>query len=164
MITPGFVQTMARYNRWQNSNLYGAADALAEADRVKDRGAFFGSVHETLCHILWGDTLWMRLLDGWDAAGDGPGVVLDWAALIAARQDADTRIINWADRVDAGALQGDLTWYSRSVGQDMARPVALCITHLFTHQTHHRGQVHAMLTAAGATPDATDLVFMPEEA
>jgi uncharacterized damage-inducible protein DinB len=34
--------------------------------------------------------------------------------------------------------------------------------HFFNHQTHHRGQVHAMLTAAGRGP-TTPISLMPEE-
>ena len=59
MIDGAYVQRMARYNRWQNENLYGVADRLSEEERGRERGAFFGSIHKTLSHILWGD----RILD-----------------------------------------------------------------------------------------------------
>ena len=49
------------------------------------------------------------------------------------------------------------------LGREVAKPKALCITHMFNHGTHHRGQIHAMLTAAGATPGDTDLFIMPED-
>ena len=59
MIGCAYVQRMARYNRWQNENLYGVADALSDDERRKERGAWFGSIHKTLNHILWGDQSWM---------------------------------------------------------------------------------------------------------
>ena len=59
MITLDYVRTMADYNRWQNGNLYGAADKLTDAQRKEPRGAFFGSIHATLNHLLWGDQIWM---------------------------------------------------------------------------------------------------------
>jgi hypothetical protein len=59
MIDPAYVQRMARYNRWQNANLYGVADALSDEERRRERGAFFGSIHKTLNHLLWGDQIWM---------------------------------------------------------------------------------------------------------
>ena len=59
MIDRAYVQRMARYNRWQNENLYGVADRLSEAERRRERGAFFGSIHKTLSHLLWGDQIWM---------------------------------------------------------------------------------------------------------
>ena len=69
MIDTGYVQRMARYNRWQNQNLYGVADALADTERRRDRGAFFGSIHATLNHLLWADRIWMHRLAGTPQAG-----------------------------------------------------------------------------------------------
>ena len=57
MITHGYVRTMAEYNLWQNQNLYGAADGLGDAARREPRGAFFGSIHATLNHLLWADQM-----------------------------------------------------------------------------------------------------------
>jgi len=168
MISPEYVRVMSRYNRWQNKSLYGAADTLDTADRTRDRGAFFGSIQRTLGHLLWGDTIWMSRFDGWEApAGsiaESPLMVLDWAALKTARAQADARIVDWGERVLAQDLAGDLTWYSGAMGRELTKPRALLVMQLFNHQTHHRGQVHAMLTAAGARPDDTDLPFMPEDA
>ena len=59
MIDRAYVQRMARYNRWQNENLYGVANTLSDAERRQERGAWFGSIHKTLNHILWGDKSWM---------------------------------------------------------------------------------------------------------
>ena len=59
MIAVDYVQRMARYNRWQNDNLYGAADGLTDEERHRERGAFFGSIHLTLCHLLWADQTWI---------------------------------------------------------------------------------------------------------
>ena len=64
MIDTGYVQRMARYNRWQNQNLYGVADSLADTERRRERGAFFGSIHATLNHLLWADRAWMNRLAG----------------------------------------------------------------------------------------------------
>lgn len=70
MITPEYLQRMARHNRWQNASIFGAADGLSDAERRQDRGAFFKSIHGTLSHLFWGDTIWMGRFDG----GDGPDV------------------------------------------------------------------------------------------
>ena len=64
MIDVHYLQCMARYNRWQNAKLYGAADALSDAERRRDRRAFFGSIHATLNHLLWADRIWMSRLAG----------------------------------------------------------------------------------------------------
>ena len=62
MIDRAYVQRMARYNRWQNENLYGVADSLSDDERRRERGAWFGSIHKTLNHLLWGDQAWMHRL------------------------------------------------------------------------------------------------------
>lgn len=166
MITPGYCQTMARYNAWQNHSLYTAAASLDAAARELDRGAFFGSIRRTLAHLLWADTLWISRFDG----GEGPAMgaleamdQMDWETLWQARPVLDARIAGWAWMVTEPELEGDITWYSGFLKTDMTRSRTLCIVQLFNHQTHHRGQVHAMLTSAGARPDDTDLQLMPDE-
>lgn len=166
MISAGFCRTMARYNAWQNGSLIAAANGLSEAERVKYRGSFFGSIQQTFSHLLWGDTLWMSRFDGWDkpkgGITDSVRFVEDWDRLTDLRSDADAMIRDWTDGLDEAALSGDLSWYSGALKADVTRPLALCVTHFFNHQTHHRGQIHAMLTAAGARPGDTDLFVMPE--
>ncbi len=164
MITPEYVQMMARYNQWQNRSLYGAADTLDDAARRMDRGAFFGSIHDTLAHILWGDTLWMSRFDGWEPPTDKAGMVIaDWEGLKQARKAADARFIDWGARVTQADFEGDFSWHSAALQRDFTKPKSVCVMQVFNHQTHHRGQVHAMLTAAGATPDDTDLPFIPDD-
>ncbi|UXX84196.1 DinB family protein [Roseovarius pelagicus] len=167
IVSPSFCAMMARYNMWQNASLVTAADQLNEGARVADRGAFFGSIMGTFSHLLWADTIWMSRFDGWDAPVGGiPGSAAlhpDWTAFKSTRTRADRRILGWADRLDTDDLEGELSWHSGALGRDVSRPYAMCIAHFFNHQTHHRGQIHAMLTAAGAGPGDTDLFVMPED-
>lgn len=165
MITPSYIQRMARYNLWQNENLYGASDTLDDAGRRLDRGSFFGSIHATLSHILWADEIWMSRLSDWDAP-DGISredpLYNDWEALKARRIAADQKFIRWGETLSQTEIDGDLEWYSGALKRGMTSPRAVCIMQVFNHQTHHRGQVHAMLTAAGVKPDDTDIPFMPD--
>lgn len=167
MITPRYCQVMARYNRWQNKNAVAAADTLSDGLRAAGRGAFFGSVINTLRHTLWGDHIWMSRFDGWDAQdatiADSIEFGGEWPEYKTKRTITDARIIRWADHLSDGDLEGDLSWYSGALQREVTKPAAICIMHLFNHQTHHRGQVHAMLTASGARPGDTDLFIMPEE-
>lgn len=164
MITVKYVRNMARYNAWQNENLLSAAEGLSDEDRRADRGAFFGSIHATFSHLLWADTMWMSRFDGWGkpAASIAESVdwVKDWPDLVSRRRTADAQITRWADRQTDAALAGDLAWFSGAAGRDMSAPKAFCVMHFFNHQTHHRGQIHAMLTAAGAQPGDTDLFLL----
>lgn len=166
MITPAYVATMARYNRWRNAATLAEAEGVGEAARRLDRGAFFGSIHGTLSHLLWADAMWMSRFDGApapDCAIEASAAFApDWTALKRDREALDDRIADWAGRVEQAWLDAPLRWWSGAAGREMERPAALCVAHLFNHQTHHRGQAHAMLTAAGARTAPTDLPFLPE--
>lgn len=166
MITPEYCQTLARYNAWQNNGIRKIVDVMSEEDLRQERGAFFGTIMGTLNHLLWGDQLWMSRFDG----GDGPDCAPEDHLTLtptpsiwfAERFRTDGRITEWARQLSAVDLVGDLTWYSPTAGRSMTKPFAACVTHFFNHQTHHRGQIHAMLTAAGQKPQDTDLILMPE--
>lgn len=164
MIDPTCVRTMARYNQWQNGSLYTAADTLPDEARRQDRGAFFKSVHATLNHLLWADNMWMSRLSDLPAPtvkfADSTTFVDGWEELKRGRAVCDKHILAWADRLGAETIAGELVWRSSTLGSEVSRPRWLAIVHFFNHQTHHRGQVHAMLTAAGAKPLDTDLIMM----
>ena len=166
MIDGAYVERMARYNRWQNENLYSAADRLSEIERCRERRAFWGSIHNTLNHLLWGDRMWMSRLTGSPrpsvGIADSGSLYADWTALKAERIRFDQTIIDWADTIAPSWLAAEMTYYSLAVQRDVTQPHWVLVTHLFNHQTHHRGQVHCMLTQAGERPSDTDLPFMPE--
>jgi uncharacterized damage-inducible protein DinB len=166
MIDRAYVQCMARYNRWQNENLYGVADGLSDEERRRERGAFFGSIHKTLNHLLWGDRAWMArfttLPKPPGGVADSISLCRDWESLKSERKASDRAMLDWADRVDDEWLAADETYYSMASQREWTRPRWVLVTHLFNHQTHHRGQVHGMLTQAGGKPHDTDLPFMPD--
>jgi len=168
MITPAHTQMMARYNRWQNRSLYSAAETLSDAQRREDKGAFFGSLHTTLAHILWGDRVWMNRFAGTpptgpdDAQGKGPAYQ-DWQTLTAERTRFDEEIMSWTSRVDEAWLAADFTWTNTAGTVTATQPAWRLVTHFFNHQTHHRGQAHALLTGFGAAPEDTDLFLMAED-
>ena len=166
MITPAYVRTMAAYNAEMNRRLYEAADRLSEAERRRDRAGFWHSIHGTLTHILWGDGQWMSRFDNWTRPAtpikESDHFIEDWAELCAARDKADADIARWAEKVDDAWLDVDLTWFSGAIQREVTAPKRFLVAHFFNHQTHHRGQVHAMLTAAGEKTDDTDLfVILP---
>lgn len=166
MITTGYCHMMARYNAWQNESLIAAAADLAPAELTRFRGAFFGSIMATFNHLLWADTIWMSRFAGWDKPEGGitesVNFTPSWLVYLRARREADRQITDWAGRLEPEVLEGDIKWYSGALGREVEKPLALCIAHFFNHQTHHRGQIHAMLTAAGARPGDTDLFAMPD--
>jgi uncharacterized damage-inducible protein DinB len=163
-VRPAFVRTMAAYNAEMNRRIFAAAGRLTDAERRRERGAFFGSIHGTLCHLLWGDQAWMSRFDGWPKPTvpqkESAGLVEDFAELARLRVDADARISAWADRVDDAWLAQDMVWFSQSAQRELHNPRGFLVTHFFNHQTHHRGQAHALITAAGEKTGDTDLFLV----
>ncbi|MCF6443428.1 DinB family protein [Nereida sp. MMG025] len=167
MITADYCRHMARYNQWQNNGLRAALLAMDEDDLTRDHGSFFGSIMATANHLLWGDMLWMSRFDGGEAptGGISESVSLfeDAGTWDVARFRTDGRIIKWAKSLKSIDLTGQMTWFSGAQNRHVSQPIQACAIHMFNHQTHHRGQLHAMLTASGVTMPDTDLVFMPED-
>lgn len=167
MIEAGYVRQMARYNTWQNRQLTAALTGVDDAVLRQDRGAFFGSIMATLNHVLWADMMWMSRFD---PRIPGPGDATNhltftptFAVWSADRFRLDGAIRMWADTLRSLDLKDSHTWYSGTLQKEMTLPLETCVVHMFNHQTHHRGQIHAMMTAAGLTAPVTDLIFMPEE-
>ncbi|MEM6658946.1 MAG: DinB family protein [Pseudomonadota bacterium] len=174
MITGAYAREMARYNQWQNTQLSGFLQALTPEELTRERGAFFGSILGTANHLLWGDWIWMSRFDkgpGPESNTRRPGggihesvyLCPDLDSWLDLRKTVDTRISDWADRLDDAALSGSLTWYSGVKQADVTMPYAQCVIGFFNHQTHHRGQLHKMLTETGSQAPVSDLVFMPQE-
>jgi uncharacterized damage-inducible protein DinB len=167
MITPDYCLVMARYNAWQNKQLKAIFATLDPAALTQDRGAFFGSILGTANHVVWGDQIWMSRFAGTQAP---QGDIQQSVSLTLSREDwsiarfhTDGDILFWAEQLRAVDLAGDLSWYSGALGAEVEKPLQQCVVHMFNHQTHHRGQIHAMLTAIGATAPVSDLAFMPQE-
>lgn len=165
IVTAEYCRLMARYSMWQNKGLRGIVEEMDPGELKADRGAFFGSIWSTLNHILWADRTWMARFDGGKPPGGSINKSKDLAPTpavwAAERFRTDGRILTWAETLTTLDLTGTLSWQSAAAGREITLPVGVCVTHMFNHQTHHRGQVHAMLTAAGITPPPTDLFLMP---
>ncbi len=168
MIDARYVFEMGKYNQWQNRVLIEAADELDDAAREADRGAFFGSIRKTMSHILWADLMWLHRFTNSakpDAHfSESADYVKNWNDPKIQRPEVDRQILDWSQTVDSAWLDGELNWYSGLSGATIEKPVAVTVIHSFNHQTHHRGQVHALLTAARANTRPTDFVFMPSGA
>lgn len=156
---------LGRYNRLANARLHDVCSELDDEDRKRDRGAFFGSIHGTLNHILVGDRIWMSRFEGGEAASTNLDAILyeHFDALREARNVEDARIEAYTSRLTARSLAGTIG-YVNNEGREFHDPLAVLLTHFFNHQTHHRGQVTAMLSRTEARYPVLDLhrVLIPE--
>ncbi|MCH4545146.1 DinB family protein [Rhizobium changzhiense] len=151
----------AAYNRWANTQVYTAAAELSDADFRSDRGAFFGSLHRTLNHLLVADRIWMKRFTGTGEAPTTLDAVLfeELDTLVAARKAEDERIIAWTGMLDEATLAANFTYVTVVKPAEITQPLASALAHFFNHQTHHRGQCHMTLTALGKPSLTLDLIY-----
>jgi uncharacterized damage-inducible protein DinB len=163
MIAPSYCQLLARYNRWMNERLYALLADVDDAERKRDRGAFFGSIHGTLNHLLWGDLMWLGRFVGepCTASAFGADMFADFGELAREREAADRKILDWAGRVTPEWLAGTLVYASRVDGRTRELPRTVATIHLFNHGMHHRGQLTTLMKQAGVDPGVTDLPWLP---
>lgn len=149
---------LARYNGLANRRLYDACGRLTDEERKRRRAAFFGSIHGTLNHLMVGDRIWLARFAGEEVPSTGLDAVLyeDFAELREAREREDARIERFVSGIDEGFLKGSIL-YVNNEGRSLEDPIDVLLPHFFNHQTHHRGQVHDMLSQTDVPPPVLDL-------
>lgn len=170
-------ELMSRYNQWMNENIYEAASKLSDEQRKNDQGAFFGSMHGTLNHILVGDIIWLKRFADHPAKFDALNPVRalnnpttlsqilhdSFDDLKAARIAMDGMIVNWCRTMDESDLTVALN-YHNTKGEPHVKNFGHLVQHFFNHQTHHRGQITTLLNQSGIDVGVTDLLMIiPEE-
>ncbi len=153
-------ETLARYNRWANRRLYEVAAQLSDAQFREDRGAFFGSLRGTLNHILVADRVWLERIEGNGPKPSSLDEILydDFAGLRAAREAEDERILRVVATPPAERFESVLSYRSMA-GTPHELPFAQILTHVFNHQTHHRGQAHTLVGQFGLETPVLDFVY-----
>lgn len=151
-------QMLARYNRIANERLFEKCAELDDTEYRKQRQGSFGSIHRLLNHILLGDRIWMARFEGNGAGTPALGTILfdAFSDLRSAREKQDAGIETFFGRLDARFLDKTLK-YTNSQGKNYTESVPVAVSHFFNHQTHHRGQVHVMLSQTRVAPPSLDL-------
>ena len=164
MITASHSRLMAQYNEWMNSRMYALCASLPDAELRKDRGAFFKSMYATLNHITYGDLAFMSRFTGNPGMVPDPGSELfgSFGLLRTERAALDQRILAWSESLSPSWLAEPLTYESKIDRRTRTVPKWVLVTHMFNHQTHHRGQVTTLLSQMGLDIGTTDIPFMPQ--
>ncbi len=157
------VSALARYNTEMTQRIYRAASRMSDAERKEDRGAYFGSVHATLNHLLLVDRLWLGRIVGEPEAFDSLDQPLhaDFAELRRQHLAMCDRLERWADGLNDQQLLADFEYTDMSDTKS-ACALWVVVTQLFNHQTHHRGQISTLLSQAGIDIGVTDFPYVLE--
>jgi uncharacterized damage-inducible protein DinB len=155
---------MAAYNRWMNDKLYAVCAELSDVERKVNRNSFFGSIHATLNHLLLADKVWFGrfIHKPFVVPSLSHELYDDFDALRAERAATDQDIEGWTAALTDEVLGGECRYMSIINPGPQVFDMWVCVTHFFNHQTHHRGQVTALLSQCGKDYGVTDLIGLPE--
>ncbi|RJG19211.1 DinB family protein [Massilia cavernae] len=154
-------------NGWSNHRLLKACARLTQAEFEAARTSFFPSIKATLNHILTVDWFYIDALEREVAGLDPHPDYLSFfnpeqpfgacASLKAAQAESDRRLIDYCQGLADDTLDRKVAILHGSLVQVETRERLLA--HLFQHQIHHRGQVHAMLAGTSVAPPQLDEFF-----
>ena len=150
-------QMLARYNRIANDRLFAKCAQLDDIEYRKERAGSFGSIHRLLNHVLLGDRRWLGLFKSGERSTPPLNQILydEFSDLRNARTQEDARIEAFFRSLDPAFWSRTFS-YTNNQGRDYIETAHVACTHLFNHQTHHRGQVHVMLSQTSVQPPALD--------
>lgn len=162
-ITRPYLTSMAAYNGWMNGKIYDSAARLPAEEIARDRGAFFKSILGTLNHLLFADLVWIGRFTEGRSRVSGKTTVLhtEFSALREARRALDEEITAWAAGLSETWLARPFTFRTLDGKAEFTYPAWMLVTHMFNHQTHHRGQITTLLTQAGQDVGVTDFIGLP---
>jgi len=162
-MTPTHVRMMAAYGAWMNRRMLDLCGGLTDADRRRDLGAFFKSIHGTFDHLIYGDVSWMGRFTGSPMPTRRIGEIAHatWEELDTARRALDSRIEAWASDVTEPWLAETMSYVSVNDGKSRTLPRWVLVAHMFNHGTHHRGQLTTLMKQLGSDPGVTDLPWLP---
>ncbi len=152
---------LARFSRWVNNHVYDCVGQLSPDKYRADCGLFFGSVHATLNHLLVVDRLWTGRVMGIDRGVQSLEQMLhdDFDQLRRAREQEDSDLIRLMDDLSEERLQEHLTYCTIARDHRMQARIWDLLAGMFNHQTHHRGQITAVLMREGIEIPDIDLIF-----
>ena len=176
MLPKPYFELMADYNELMNNSIYSAASKLSSIVLAKDQGAFFGSILNTLNHILVADTIWLKRFANHEAQFASLDYVralpvpesldevlfTDLDVLREKREKMDAVLKDFASELTDKETSQPFS-YTSTEGLDFRKNFGHILQHFFNHQTHHRGQVSTLLSQEGLDIGVTDLLIsIPE--
>ena len=163
------MRQMAQNNAWANLRLHKSVAELTEEEYRATRTSFFPSIHRTLVHIVFVDLYYLNGLQGAGQPRQDIWTEMErfereegHAQVMRTQREADRRLLGFVDGLrDEEGLSAEVRLERRD-GIKVDRCDAVLL-HLFEHQIHHRGQVHAMLSGTRIKPPPLDEFFLAED-
>jgi uncharacterized damage-inducible protein DinB len=155
----------AQNNAWSNLRLLRACAGLSEEEYKAKRTSFFPSLHATWKHIVLVDEFYIDALENGgrgQAVFDGEEHLQTLAQVTVAQRAADRRLVAFVEELPDDAALARGVVLQRTDGPHFDH-IGDVLAHLFVHQIHHRGQVHAMLSGTRLAPPQLDEYFLSDD-
>ena len=151
-------QLLANFNTWANTKILFSCKKLDDTEYKKDRKAFFSSIHGTLNHLLVVDGAYISRIEGKNHDLKSLDQILyeNLFQLEEARIKEDKRLVDLVNNLSKESINKEITYKGFETG-NQTYTINLILITLFNHQTHHRGQIHNMLSQAGIKPPQIDI-------
>ena len=167
---------LAKYNRWMNQSIYKTCLAMGQDSVDKNQHSFFSSISKTLNHLLLGDLVWlyrcsgdkgvMRFVDGdghdFKITSLNQVIFSKLEELWEKRKSVDNEIVKYIENLSSDRVN-ELVEYRSTDGGLHSKELRTILTHWFNHQTHHRGQITALIHQQGYEFGTTDLILIENE-
>ena len=151
-------QLLANFNSWANKKICSSCRELDDKEYKKDRKAFFSSIHGTLNHLLVIDRAYISRIEEIDHGLKSLDQILfeSLLQLEEARIKEDKRLVDLINSLSEESIHKEITYKGLETG-NTTYTINLILITLFNHQTHHRGQIHNMLSQTGIKPPQIDI-------
>jgi uncharacterized damage-inducible protein DinB len=158
-----YFELMAQYNQWMDSKIYEVYLGIPDELRKKHMGVFFKSIHSTLNHIYYDDLAWLERLreNTFTPRQIDVDLYEDFNELKEAQEKMDSDIIYWVNSLTSEKLNQTFDYVSNVNNFSRKLPIWVLATHMFNHQTHHRGQVTTLMKQLGFEPGIKDILWLP---
>ncbi|MGH9706493.1 MAG: DinB family protein [Candidatus Acidiferrales bacterium] len=156
-------QILYDYNAWANHRTLDACAAMSAEQFTRDLGSSFGSVRDTLAHIVLVEHLWLERWHGRSLAGFSPSTDFpDLAAVRARWTEIERDLLDYIASLKTEDVQRVMQ-YQTTTGTAQAQPLWQMLQHMVNHGSYHRGQVATLLRQLGVKPAPTDLIIFYRE-
>jgi uncharacterized damage-inducible protein DinB len=154
---------LADYQHWANEVLFNSLDRLQTDVISSDQGLFFKSIHHTVDHLLLVSQVWLARLQGENLEANYRVIHHpDFRELKQSLRRETRKLQSWLDARTDDFFEAEINFVG-SDGKTRQMWAREALTHLFTHYTHHRGQISAVITRVGGPSPEMDYVFYRRE-
>ena len=142
------------HHAWATLLLMDACRDLSDEQLAATAPGTFGSIIDTLRHLVGGDSSYLWVLAGGPEPVDAEEERLDLAAL---RTEMERNGPRWAEYLRGDIDPARIVVRHRDDGSETRTPLGIRLAQVVHHGTDHRSHIATILTTLGIEPPAMDV-------